>query len=91
MKKFLSDSWNGNLCPVKNCGKNDPEIKNLMELIAKNRDKIEKTFDEPQTQIFETYNCCVQEYLELILEQVFYQGFSLGIKFTTEAFEENTN
>ncbi len=91
MKKVITDLWNGNLCPVKDCGKNNPEIKTLIELIAKNRAKIEKTFNETQAQIFENYNCCVQEYLELILEQAFYQGFSLGSRFISEALEENTN
>ena len=86
MKRTIIDLWNGDISPITNCGKNDPEIKNLVGLIERNCQNLENTLNEKQKEILEKYVCCVNEYLDLITEQAFYEGFSLSSKLLTEAF-----
>ena len=85
MNNLLVDLWNGNLCPVENCGANDPEIENLVRLIEKNRDKLDKALDETQKKAFLKYSQCMDEYLCVITEHAFCDGFSLACRLLTKA------
>lgn len=84
MKKTLFDLWNGNLCPLKESG-SIPEIKELEKLIDSNSEKLLSSLNKKQSDIFESYNLCVEEYIMHTNEEAFYSGISLGIKIIFEA------
>ncbi len=85
MKKMIVDLWNGNLEPIATCGRNNAEIKKVVRLIERNRDKLVDKLDEKQKVIFEKYDSCINEYLVLITEQAFSDGYSVGSKLLAEA------
>ena len=85
MKRTIIDLWNGEISPITNCGNGDPEIDNLVELIERNCKNLENTSNESQKETLEKYVCCVNEYLDLITEQAFCDGFCLSSKLLTES------
>ena len=90
MRGIIADLWNSNLSPGEDCGKNDPEIENLIELIERNDKKLSNTLNPDQQKTFKSYSCCVEEYLSLITEQAFCDGFRLGSRFLTEALVDKS-
>lgn len=85
MTNTISELWYGNLNPVRQVGKNDSEIKNLEELISKNTKKIEALLNEKEKDFLGKYVDCINEYIALVCEQAFCNGYCLGTKITTEA------
>lgn len=88
MKSTISKLWNGNIAPVEKLGKHNPEIHNLIGLISRNVENLEKLLNEEQKVVLEKYVCCTDEYWTLITEQAFCEGFSLGSKLLAESFAE---
>ena len=42
MKNSIYNLWHGSISPAENCGVNNPEIENLVMLLERNREKLEK-------------------------------------------------
>lgn len=91
MNTILSQLWNGNLCPVENSGKTDPEIQNLIILIERNGEKLNATLNDEEKNTFNNYIHCIEEYLSLSAEQAFSDGFSLASRILTEALTTEIN
>ncbi len=85
MYDFVAQLWNGALTPITHFGKSVPEIKHLEELICKNREKLEHILLATQKETLEKWEDCTDEYIGLICEQAFCDGFALGTKIVTEA------
>lgn len=85
MTNTISQLWNGNLEPIRFLGKNNTELKQLEKLMQDNLKKIEENLDDKQKEVFEKYNSCIDEYLVVLSEQAFCDGFCLGTKIFTEA------
>lgn len=84
MKPTLFDLWNGNLCPVKEFGKNIPEIDELEKLIDGNSEKLISTLNDEQKERFSCYTDCINEYIGYANEEAFCYGFGLAIKMIME-------
>lgn len=85
MKNILINLWDGNISPIENCGKNNPEIENLIRLIEINDEDLINILNEEQRTVYKKYVACKDEYLYLITEQAFCDGFSLATKILKEA------
>lgn len=85
MVQTLAALWNGNLSPVRHLGENNAELRHLEELIKRNTDLLEAQLNDMQKNRWESYFMCIEEYLSLMTEQAFCDGFCLGTKLTTEA------
>ena len=89
MTKTIAQLWNGNINPIKSLNENNPEIKNLENLMERNLDNLLKEVNGKSKEIFEKYNDCIEEYLTLTTEQAFFDGFCLGTKLIIETFSLN--
>ncbi len=85
MTKTIAQLWNGNLQPIQYSGKNNSEIKKLEHLLNRHLDNIEKTLNEQSKEVFQKYSDCINEYLLVLCEQCFCDGFCIGTKITSEA------
>lgn len=85
MTKTIAQLWSGKLNPIEYLGINNKEIKNLENLMQRNLEKLENNLDEKSQEIFEKYNDCINEYISILCEQSFCDGFCLGTKIVTEA------
>lgn len=84
MQKTIMELWNGNIAPCERCGSRDPEIKNLIGLIERNREGLSSGLTESQMETFQKYIDCSDEYLLRMIELAFCDGFRLGGKLAIE-------
>lgn len=88
MMQTIADLWNGNIVPCDNCGAHDRQINELVVLMARNRDNLNKEISPAQQVIFEKYIDCAEEYLLRLMEQAFCDGFSLASRLLMEALSD---
>ena len=85
MTKTISQLWGGNLDPVMHLGANNIEIGKMEKLMSDNFSKLKTNINDEQKAILEKYLDCVNDYVFLISEQSFCDGFCLGTKISAEA------
>ena len=61
MDKILEELWYGNIDPMEAVGSGGPQYKELMELMARNREKIAAKLDENMQEVLETYDENIRE------------------------------
>ena len=86
MTNIIADIWNGNLSPSRALGENDPSVKELEELIRRNKQRLADELKGESVKRFEVYNDGIDEYISAVCEQAFCDGFSYGAKIVSEAF-----
>ena len=85
MKSILGELWYGNITPQEDCRDNTPEMKQLMEYMARHHDDLLKTLSDEQRDIFERFDDCWSEYASLAEEAIFVYAFRLGAQMTLDA------
>ena len=88
MHKMISELWRGNISPQTDSRDNSPEMKQLMEYMARHHDDLKKTMTEEQIEIFEKFDDCWSEYASLAEEAIFEYAFKLGMSLASEALSE---
>lgn len=89
MTRTIADLWNGNIAPCEHCGSHDPEINNLLALLERHEESLNRITTPQQQEIITKYTDCFDEYLLRLVEQAFCEGFSLASRLLTEALQEN--
>ena len=84
MKNKLGELWHGNISPQEDCRNNTPEMKQLMEYMARHHDDLLKTLSEGQRDIFERFDDCWSEYASLAEEAIFVYAFRFGAQMMLE-------
>lgn len=85
MTNTLARIWNGDITPVAYLGTNNKEIRDLENLMCRITKKIEGEYNEKAKDLFEKYQDCNNEYISLLAEQAFCDGFGIAVKIMTEA------
>ena len=85
MKSILGELWHGNITPQEDCRNNTPEMKQLMDYMARHHDDLLKTLSDEQRDIFERFDDCWSEYASLAEEAIFVYAFRLGAQMTLDA------
>ena len=85
MKSILGELWRGNITPQEDCRNNTPEMKQLMEYMARHHDDLLKSMTDEQKDIFERFDDCWSEYASLAEEAIFVYAFRLGAQMTLDA------
>lgn len=78
MKGTLEDLWHGNVSPQTDCRNNTPEMKQLMEYMARHHESLLKLVTAEQKDILERFDDCWSEYTSLAEEAIFVYAFRLG-------------
>ena len=86
MESEIKKLWNGNIRPCESCGKENYDINCTLELVENLGGKLEQNLSEEQKMLFEKYNRNMAEYISLMTEQAFFDGFILGCKIASEVF-----
>ena len=58
MKSMIKELWHGNINPQEDSRNNSPEMKDLMEYMARHHDDLLKTMTDEQKEIFEKFDDC---------------------------------
>ena len=77
MKSILKELWYGNICPETD-SRTTPEMKQLMEYMARHHDNLMETMTDEQKDIFERFDDCWGEYASLAEKSIFVYTFRLG-------------
>ena len=84
MKSMTNELWHGNVYPQTDSTNNSPEMKELMEYMARHHDDLLKTLTDEQKEIFEKFDDCWDEYVSLAEAAIFEYAFKLGARLTME-------
>ena len=84
MKNIIDELWHGNIVPQEDSRNNSPEMKELMEYMARHHDDLLKTMTDEQKGIFEQFEDCWGEYASYAEEAIFEYAFRLGARLAWE-------
>lgn len=84
MKSMIKELWHGNINPQEDSRNNSPEMKELMEYMARHHDDPLKTMTDEQKEIFEKFEECWGEYATYAEEAIFEYAFKLGARLAIE-------
>ena len=91
MCKTIEELWHGNISPQTDSRNNSPEMKQLMEYMARHHDDLLKSLNNEQKETFEKFEDCWSEYMSLAEKAIFKYAFKLGAKLTYESLCDNTD
>ena len=80
MRSTLEELWHGNISPETDSRTNTPEMKRLMEYMARHHDNLMTTMTDEQKDIFERFDDCWSEYASLAEKSIFVYAFRLGAR-----------
>ena len=75
---ILDELWYGNINPQEQSKDNNRAIKELLNLMGRNRDQLQANMTPEQQEILEKYDDCVNEMYGLIEVAIFSYAFRLG-------------
>ncbi len=76
----IEELWYGNIDPLNGGIFKSPEIKELIQYIARHRENLEKTLTDEQKEVFGKFDDCNSELNRLSETSIFECGFKLGAK-----------
>lgn len=86
--KTLDELWYGNISPFEQCTRGDKRLKELLPLMARNRDELElgASLTEKQKETLEKFEDCMNEMHNVTERDAFSYRFRLGVRLMAEAF-----
>ena len=75
---ILDELWYGNINPQEQTKDNNRAIRELLNLMGRNRDRLHDSLTEEQRETLEKYDDCVNEMYGLIESEIFSYAFRLG-------------
>ena len=84
---LLEDLWDGNIDPHEAILTDSKRYKHLLSLMARNRDELNETLTEKQSETLEKYDEAVNEMHSLAEVEAFSYGFRLGVRLMIEAVD----
>ena len=88
MKRTLIDLWYGNIDPQEQAQAN-PQVPDLLKLLERNHDALNKTLNDDQKELLEKYQSCADEISGFCERDSFIYGFRLGMRLAIEALTED--
>ncbi len=85
MSNTISQLYRGQLEPESVLGNGNIELRKTEIMLENNFKKIKENLDEATIQLLDKYRECMNEYIILISEQAFCDGFCLGTRIVSEA------
>ncbi len=89
MKNILEELWYGNIIPMEHSIGGDAHIKNLINLMGKNREVISETLNDSQKELLAKYDDAVNEMYAEIEKDAFIYGFRLGGRIVSDTFRND--
>ena len=88
MKNMIKELWHGNINPQEDSRNNSPEMKELMEYMARHHEDLLNTMTDEQKEIFEKFEDCWGEYATYAEEAIFEYAFKFGAQLALEMLIE---
>ena len=78
--KTLDELWYGNISPFEQCTRGDKRLKELLPLMARNRDELGASLTDKQKETLEKFEDCMNEMHSITERDAFSYGFRLGVR-----------
>ena len=85
MNNTISQLYRGELEPKNILGNGNVDLRRMEILIKNNYERLKEILNENEKEILEKYSGLVDEYIFLMSEQAFCDGFCLGMRISAEA------
>ena len=86
--RLLEEFWYGNIAPMEYDTSLCKEHKEVLQLIARNKEKLLASMTDEQKELFSRYTDCVREYQTMADCLLFQNSFKLGARMMVEVMEE---
>ena len=86
MMKTINELLYGNVSPFEQCTRGDKRLKELLKLVARNREELDSTLTDKQKETLEKFEECMNEMHSITERDAFSYGFRLGVQLVAEAF-----
>ena len=83
---IINELWYGNISPFEQCTRGDKRLKELLKLVARNREELDGTLTDKQKEILEKFEDCMNEMHSITERDAFSYGFRLGVQLMAESF-----
>ena len=83
---IIKDLWYGNVAPFEQCTKGDKQLKELLKLVARNKEELDAMLTEKQKETLEKFEENMNEMHSITERDAFSYGFRLGVQLMAEAF-----
>ncbi len=90
MTDMIKELWYGNIVPQEDGIFNKPELRELLDYVARHRGELEETLTDKQKELLDKMMDNRNEYDSLAEAAVFAYGFKLGAKIMLEALTDLT-
>ena len=77
--KTIDELWYGNVSPVEQCTRGDKRLKELLKLVARNREELDGTLTDKQKETLEKFEECMNEMHSITERDAFSYRFRLGV------------
>lgn len=88
LMKTIDELWYG---PFEQCTRGDKRLKELLKLVARNREELDGTLTDKQKETLEKFEDCMNEMHSITERDAFSCGFRLGVQLMAEAFLQPLN
>ena len=88
MRSIINELWHGNICPQTDSRNNSPEMKQLMEYMARHHDNLLSTLNDQQKEILEKFDDCYNELTDINERELFAYAFKLGARIALAVVSE---
>ena len=83
---IINELWYGNVSPFEQCTRGDKRLKELLKLVARNREELGETLTDKQQETLEKFEDCMNERHSITERDAFSYGFRLGVQLMAESF-----
>lgn len=84
--RITDELWYDNVSPFEQCTRGDKKLKELLKLMARNREEVDASLTEKQKETLEKFEDCMNEMHSITERDAFSHGFRLGTRLIAEAF-----
>lgn len=89
MGNILEEFWYGNIEPMEQSTGKSREIKELLKLKCRNRDRLQDSMTADQQETFGKYEDCINEMHSIMELEIFSYAFRLGGRFMLTMLLDN--
>lgn len=86
MESIIEELYYGNITPAERSFLRTGEYAHILQLVARNEEKLTETLSEAQKETFEKFKDGTSELSSMTEVTAFTIGFKLGLRLTAEAF-----
>lgn len=91
MESILEEFWYGNIDPMEQSTGKSREIKELLKLMGRNRDRLHDSMTAEQREILVKYDDCINEMHSIMELEIFSYAFRLGGRFMLATLMDGCN